>query len=76
MVPEHSKWDEEGNLVINHKMYERKIQGLRKIFWSVVFEIGDYEQVARMDTETLLEARAAQQVFADEMKDNMEGGGG
>ena len=66
LAPKYSHWDEEGILQINDKRYERDIKGLNKRFWNVVFELGSFEEVARMNTEDLMESFAAMTIMQKE----------
>ena len=76
MEPRYSSKTKDGSIIINHNRYKIKIKGLKKDYWTVVYEIGSEEEVASWDLDKFLEARAALEVLNEEAEEEAKKKGG
>jgi len=74
LEPKYSSINKKGELIVNNDRYKRQIKGLLKDYWALVFKMQSEEEVAKWDLDHFLEARAALEVFNEEIKNSSEGG--
>lgn len=68
MEPKYSQRAVDGTININYNRYKREIEGLKKAFWQVVYELQSFSEVEKMDIDTFLEAYAALVVINGDIK--------
>lgn len=68
MEPKYSRRLQDGTISINYNRYKREVEGLKKAFWQVVYELQSFSEVEKMDIDTFLEAYAALVVINQDIK--------